>query len=89
MTNGKVSVTATSQTFGPAATVIPKFIIINRGTTRVFINGDGEDAVDDEGFNLDPGETVTDDILMPVYRQGQLSAVCTAGETGTLYFSFQ
>jgi len=82
---GKLSVTNTSQSFGPNVSRLPPFTLQVVGGT-VFFGFMGEDAIDDSGFNLADGKDISSDQLPEAFLQGQMSAVTTS--TATLYYHF-
>lgn len=64
-------------------------ILQNRGSKRAFGTFNGDTAVDDIGFSIDPGETLNT-ILMPAEAKlGTWKFVCATGEITTLYWAFE
>ena len=89
---GKQSVTDASgaTVFGPQVENNTKddfCYLINRGPNRCYITGNGEDAVDDTGFNLEPGEAVHTKELPSAFHAGNFKTVCATGETASLYWA--
>lgn len=89
---GKANVTDSSgaTTFGPQVvenTPEDFTLLINRGPDRAYITGDGANAVDDTGFNLEPNEAISTKELPRSFRDGSFKAVCASGETATIYWA--
>jgi hypothetical protein len=89
---GKASITDStgSALFGPQTGSVDAPLdcfLINRGPNRAYITADGEDAVDDIGFNLALDEAISTRELPSIFREGNFKAVCASGETASIYWA--